>query len=52
MTADVSVPATGGSSPSIADIKDDFPSPVLPTIATKLPTGISTLTFASVGLSA
>lgn len=44
--------ATGGSSPSIADISDVFPSPVLPTTATKLPTGISRLIFDSVGLSA
>ncbi|KAL4562253.1 hypothetical protein LXL04_034451 [Taraxacum kok-saghyz] len=28
-----------GSSPSIAEIRDVFPSPVAPTIATKLPTG-------------
>ena len=41
-----------GSSPSIAEISDVFPSPVLPTIATKLPTGISKLTSDNVGLSA
>ena len=41
-----------GSSPSIAEISDVFPSPVLPTIATKLPTGISKLTSDNVGPSA
>lgn len=43
---------TAGSSPSIADTSDVFPSPVLPTTATKLPTGISKLIFVKVGLSA
>lgn len=42
---------TAGSSPSIADISDVLPSPVLPTIATKLPFGISKLTSDSVGFS-
>lgn len=42
----------GGSSPSIADMRDVFPSPVPPTTATKLPTGISKLMFDSAGLSA
>ena len=46
-----SVFATAGSSPSIADTSDVFPSPVLPTIATKLPFGISKLTFDNVGFS-
>lgn len=44
--------ASQGSSPSIADISDVFPSPVPPTIATKLPTGTSKLIFAKVGFSA
>lgn len=42
----------GGSSPSIEDISDVFPSPVPPTIATKLPTGISKFILASAGFSA
>lgn len=42
---------TGGISPSIAEISDVFPSPVLPTTATKLPIGISKLIFDNVGLS-
>lgn len=44
--------ATGGSSPSIADIRDVFPSPVPPTMATKLPVGISRLMLDSVVFSA
>jgi hypothetical protein len=43
---------TRGSSPSIAEISDVFPSPVPPMIATKLPTGISTLIFDNVAFSA
>lgn len=39
----------GGSSPSIAEIRDVFPSPVPPTIATKLPTGMSMFISANVG---
>lgn len=41
-----------GTSPSIAEISDVFPSPVPPTIATKLPIGISKLIFDNVGFSA
>ena len=51
MLTSVFVPAFGGSSPIIADISDVFPSPVLPTMATKLPIGISKLIFDKVGLS-
>lgn len=40
-----------GISPSIADTKDVFPSPVVPTTATRLPTGISKLMLERVGLS-
>jgi hypothetical protein len=36
----------------MADMREVLPSPVLPTIATKLPTGTSRLTFDKVGLSA
>jgi hypothetical protein len=43
---------TRGSSPSIAEISDVFPSPVPPIIATKLPTGISKLIFDNVVFSA
>ena len=43
---------TRGISPSIAEISDVLPSPVPPMIATKLPTGISTLIFDNVALSA
>lgn len=43
------VPVRDGSSPNIADIRDVFPSPVPPTIATKLPTGMSILIFFKVG---
>lgn len=42
----------GGSSPSIADIKDVFPSPVPPTTAIRLPTGISRFIFDNVSLAA
>ena len=44
--------AKSGSSPIIAEISDVFPSPVPPTIATKLPIGISILIFDNVGFSA
>jgi hypothetical protein len=37
MTTEASDPDTGAIFPSIAEIREDFPSPVLPTIATKLP---------------
>jgi hypothetical protein len=50
MTTEVPDPDTGGISPSIADMREVLPSPVLPTIATKLPTGTSRLTFDKVGL--
>jgi len=41
-----------GISPSIADTNDVFPSPVLPTTATRQPTGISRFMFDNVGRSA
>ena len=50
MTTEVPDPDTGGISPSIADMGEVLPSPVLPTIATKLPTGTSRFTFDKVGL--
>lgn len=43
---------SGGSSPSIADTNDVFPSPVPPTIAIRLPTGTSRFILDNVGLSA
>lgn len=43
---------SGGSSLSIADTSEVFPSPVPPTIAIRLPTGISRFILDNVGLTA
>lgn len=43
LTSTFTFPFTFSISPNIAEIKDDFPQPTLPTIATRLPLGTVTL---------